>query len=193
LLVKTKNNPIRKLVYAINITIDGCLDHTKMLPNEETFEFWTQVIRDAGLLVYGRITYQLMVPYWPDTAKNHSMSKPANDFADAFDAAKKVVFSKSLEKVEDKNSILIRTDLRDEILKLKQEPGKDMMLGGVDLPAQLIALGLVDEFLFIVNPIIAGGGRQLFDGISLPGKLQLKLIDSRVFNSGHLLSRYGKE
>jgi len=184
---------MRNLIYAINISIDGCLDHTKMLPNEESFEFWTQLIRDASSLVYGRITYQLMVPYWPDVAKNRSMSNPANDFADAFDAVEKIVFSKSLDKAEDKKSRVVRTDLKDEILRLKLEPGKDMLLGGVDLPSQLIALNLVDEFLFIVNPVIAGGGRGLFEAITLPERIKLKLVDSKVFESGHVVLRYGKE
>ena len=184
---------MRNLIYAINISIDGCLDHTKMLPNEESFEFWTQLIRDASSLVYGRITYQLMVPYWPDVAKNHSMSNPANDFADAFDAVEKIVFSKSLDKAEDKKTRVVRTDLKDEILRLKLEPGKDMLLGGVDLPSQLIALNLVDEFLFIVNPVIAGGGRGLFEAITLPERIKLKLVDSKVFKSGHVVVRYGKE
>jgi len=183
---------MRKLIYAINISIDGCFDHTKMLPNEEIHEFWAQVVRDAGLLVYGRVTYQLMVPFWPDVAKNHSMSKTSNDFADAFDSVNKVVFSKSLDKVEDKKSRVVHTDLKDETLKLKQEPGKDMLVGGVDLPSQLIALGLVDEFLFVVNPIIAGGGRRLMDGISLPERLQLKMVDSKILTSGHVALRYLK-
>jgi dihydrofolate reductase len=133
-----------------------------------------------------------MVPFWPDVAKNHSMSKTSNDFADAFDSVNKVVFSKSLDKVEDKKSRVVHTDLKDETLKLKQEPGKDMLVGGVDLPSQLIALGLVDEFLFVVNPIIAGGGRRLLDGISLPERLQLKMIDSKILTSGHVALRYLK-
>jgi dihydrofolate reductase len=183
---------MRKLIYGINLSIDGCFDHTKMLPNEEIHEFWAQVVRDAGLLVYGRVTYQLMVPFWPDVAKNHSMSKTSNDFADAFVSVNKVVFSKSLDKVEDKKSRVVHTDLKDEILKLKQEPGKDMLVGGVDLPSQLIALGLVDEFLFVVNPIIAGGGRRLMEGINLPERLPLKLVDSKILSSGHVALRYLK-
>jgi dihydrofolate reductase len=76
---------------------------------------------------------------------------------------------------------------------LKQESGKDMLLGGVDLPSQLIALSLVDEFLFIVNPVIAGGGRGLFEAITLPERIKLRLVDSKVFKSGHVVLRYGKE
>ena len=183
---------MRKLIYAINLSIDGCFDHTKMLANEEVHEFWAQVVRDAGLLVYGRITYQLMVPFWPDIAKNHSLSKTSNDFADAFDAVDKVVFSKSLDKLEDKKSRIVRTDLKDEILKLKQESGGNILVGGVDLPSQLIALDLVDEFLFVINPVIAGGGRRLMERVSLPGRVSLTLVDSKVLKSGHVALRYVK-
>jgi dihydrofolate reductase len=183
---------MRKLVYAINISVDGCLDHTKMLSSEELHEFFAQLIRNADLLIYGRITYELMVPFWPDIAKSHSMSEISNDFADAFDAVDKVVFSKSLEKVEDKKSRLVRTDLKEEILRLKQEPGGTILLGGVDLSSQLIALGLVDEYLFVVNPVIAAGGRRLMEGTGLPGGLPLKLIQTTILNSGHVALRYVK-
>ena len=121
------------------------------------------------------------------------MSKTSNDFADAFDAVAKVVFSKSLDRVEDKKTRVVRTDLKDEILKLKQEPGKDMLLGGVDLASQLIRLDLVDEFLFVVNPVIAGGGRRLLEGGTLPEGLELKLVDSTILKSGHVALRYVKE
>jgi dihydrofolate reductase len=184
---------MRKLIYAINLSIDGCFDHTKLVPSEEVFEFWMQVARDTGLFVYGRITYELMVPYWPDIAASHTESKMENDFADLFVATDKVVFSKTLEKVEDKKARLVRTGLKDEILRLKQEPGKDIFVGGVDLPSQLIALGMVDEFWFVVAPVIAGGGKRLMEGIELLEGLALQLVDSTVFKSGHVLLRYVKQ
>ena len=183
---------MRKLIYAINSSLDGCFDHTKMIPNEEIHEFFAQLIRDADLLVYGRITYQLMVPFWPDIAKDHSLSKISNDFADAFDAVDKVVFSKSLERVDDKKSRIVRADLHDEILRLKQEKGGNILVGGVDLPSQLIALDLVDEFLFVVHPIIAGGGRRLMEDVTLPGGKALTLVDTTVLRSGHVALRYVK-
>jgi dihydrofolate reductase len=183
---------MRKLIYAINLSIDGCFDHTKMLPSEEIHEFFGQLIRDSDLLVYGRITYELMVPFWPDIAKSHSMSKTSNDFADAFDSVEKLVFSKSLEKVEDKKSRIVRGDLKDEILRLKQEKGGNILVGGIDLPSQLIALDLIDEFLFVVNPVIAGGGRRLMEGVPLPGRLPLTLVDAQVLKSGHVALRYVK-
>jgi dihydrofolate reductase len=184
---------MRKLIYAINLTLDGCFDHTKVIGNDEMLEYWTHVLRDADLLVYGRITYQLMVPYWPDVAKSHSMPKAGNDFAHTFDSLDKVVFSRSLEGADDKKTRIISTDLHDEILKLKQEEGKDILVGGVALPSQLIALGLVDEFLFVVHPIIAGEGRRLMEGIDLQARLPLKLIESKSLKSGCVALRYLKQ
>ena len=186
---------MRKVVYAINITLDGCFDHTAgAAPDEEVAEYSTHLVREAGLFVFGRKTYQLMVPYWPDIAKSHSDTKAANDFADAFVSRNKVVFSRSLDRAEDKNTRIVRTDLREEMLKLKQEPGKDILVGGISIPSQLIKLGLVDEYRFVVQPIIAGGGTRLLEGINLPEKLQLKLVESKTFEkSGSVLLRYLKQ
>ena len=184
---------MRKLIYGINLTLDGCFDHTKMSGDDTMLEYWTHVLREADLLIYGRITYQLMVPYWPDVAKSHSMPKAGNDFADIFDSLDKVVFSQSLEGAEDKKTRIVSTDLRDEILKLKQEEGKNMLVGGVALPSQLIALGLVDEFLFVVHPVIAGEGRRLLEGVNLPESLKLKMVDSKVLKSGSIALHYLKQ
>jgi len=183
---------MRNVVYAINITVDGCIDHTKFNPDEETFEYVTRLLRAADLLVYGRKTYQLMVPYWPDVAKDPSSTKADKEFAQTFDSLKKIVFSRSLDSAEDKNTRIVRTNLNDEILKLKQEPGKDILVGGVDIPSQLIELGLVDEYHFVVHPIVVGKGRRLFEGVKLQEKLRLKLVESKVFKSGSVALHYLK-
>jgi len=184
---------MRKVIYAINTTLDGYLDHTNGVPDEELMEYFTDLVRDVDLFVYGRKTYELMVPYWPDVAKSDSETKTDKDFADAFVSKKKVVFSRSLASAEGDDTRIVRTNLRDEVLKLKQEPGKNILVGGVDIPSQLIALGLVDEYRFVIQPILAGGGRRLFEGISLE-KLQLKLMESRVFkSSGSVLLHYLKQ
>src|SRR5579864_6466457 len=114
---------MRNVIYAINITIDGCCDHTKVLPDDEILEYFTGLMRDFDLQVFGRKTYELMVPYWPDVANDPSATKADKDFARAFDSIKKVVFSRSLDSVEDRNTRIVRTNLRDEIVKLKQQPG----------------------------------------------------------------------
>jgi dihydrofolate reductase len=184
---------MRNVIYAINVTLDGCFDHTNGIPDDEGMEYYTHLLRDADLLVFGRKTYQLMVPYWPDIAKSHSETKAENDFADTFCSTNKIVFSRSLDSAAGQNTRIVRTNLQDGILKLKQEQGKNMLIGGVDIPSQLIELGLVDEYHFFVQPIIAGEGRRLLEGIGLQEKLQLKLVGSKIFKSGGVALRYLKQ
>ena len=181
---------MRKLVYAINTTLDGCCDHMKFGPDEETMEYITQLIRDADTFLYGRKTYQLMVPYWPDVAKED----PSDKFGQAFDAVEKiVVFSRSLDSTEGEKTRIVRTNLHDEVLKLKQEPGKNIMTGGVTIPSQLAELGLIDEYIFLVHPAVVGEGRRVFEGINLQEKLQLGLVESKTFRSGTVALRYLKQ
>jgi dihydrofolate reductase len=184
---------MRNVIFAINITLDGCCDHTKQIGDEETHEYFTHLMRDVDLLVFGRKTYQLMVPFWPEVAKNQSMTKASNEFAQTFDSINKIVFSRSLDSAEDKNTRIVRTNLHDEILKLKQEEGKNILVGGVSIPSQLIELGLVDEYRFVVSPVVAGEGRRLLEGVSLPESLQLKLVESKIFKSGCVALRYLKQ
>jgi len=114
-----------------------------------------------------------------------------NDFAQAFDSNKIIVFSQTLDRAEG-NTRIVRSNLKDEILKLKQEQGKDILTGGVSIPEQLIELGLVDEYRFVVQPIVVGEGRRLLDGVSLPERLQLQLVESKIFKSGFVALRYLK-
>jgi len=184
---------MRNLIFAINTTLDGCVDQTRQLADDETHEYFTDLLRECDLGVFGRITYQLMVPFWPEVAKSQSLSKASNEFARVFDSLDKIVFSRTLETVEDKNTRIVRTNLRDELLKLKQEQGKSILLGGVSVPSQLIELGLVDEYRFVVGPIVAGEGRRLLEGVGLPEKLQLKLVESKIFRSGCVALSYLKQ
>lgn len=190
---------MRNLVFAINITVDGCCDHTKTAQEQagdddrdENYEYYSDVLREADLLVYGRKTYELMVPFWPEVAKSRSMREAANEFADVFDSLDKVVFSQSLDTAGE-NTRIVRTNLADEILRLKQQPGKKILTGGVSVPSQLIELGLVDEYRVLVHPVIAGEGTRLLEGISLPKQLQLRLVESKIFKSGCVALRYLKQ
>src|ERR1700745_1859316 len=183
---------MRKLITAINTTLDGCVDHTKQFVDEEKLEYFTRLTREVDLQVFGRKTYQLMVPYWPEVLKNQSDTKADREFARAFDSTNKLVLSRSLSSTEDRNTRIARTNLRDEMLKLKQEQGKNILVGGVDIPSQLMELGLIDEYRFVVGPVVAGAGRRLFEGVNLPEKLQLKLVDSKFFKSGCVALHYSK-
>src|ERR1700744_5314514 len=183
---------MRKLIFAINTTLDGCCDHTKFYPDEETMAYFTRLTRDADTFLYGSKTYQLMVPFWPDIAKDHSgHSKEDVEYAQAFDSIGKIiVFSQSLDNPEGTKTRIVRTDLRDEVLKLKQEPGKAILTGGVTLPSQLVELGLIDEYRIIVHPLIVGEGRRLLDCLDLKAKGPVKLVESTVFKSGVVALRY---
>jgi len=178
---------MRKLIYAINLTLDGCCDHTKAgAPDEDLYDHYIALLQDADTFLYGRKTYQLMVPFWPERAKNNTDDK----YARAFVAVDKIVVcSKSLEKAEGKNTSIIRENLQEEILELKQGPGKNILTGGVEIPSKLIQFGLVDEFHIVVYPVVVGEGRRLFDSVSLE-RLQLKLVESKAFKSGSVLLRY---
>jgi len=184
---------MRKLIFAINITLDGCCDHTKTIGNDEILEYFTQLMGEVDLQVFGRKTYQLMVPYWPEVARNPSETKASIEFARRFDGINKVVFSRSLDSAEARNTRIVRGNLHDEMVKLKQEGGKNILVGGVDVSSQLVELGLVDEYLFVVQPIVAGEGRRLLDRVNLPEGLRLKLVESKILKSGCVALRYSKQ
>ncbi len=175
--------------------MDGCCDHTKGRGNDEVHEYFAQLMRDADTLLYGRKTYELMVPFWPNIAKDNSApTKAMSDFAQAFASVNNIVVClRSLKKVEKKNTSIISGNLEEEIIKLKQEPGGNISTGGVDIPSQLIALGLVDEFHIVIQPIIAGAGRRFLDTTTLLHSQQLNLVATRVFESGAIALRYVKE
>jgi len=183
---------MRNVVYAINMSIDGYCDHTHFGPDEELMEYFTNLIKQADIDIYGRKTYELMVPFWPDFAKAKTGSKVDIDFAEALTAIEKVVFTKTLARVE-ANSRIVRGDLEGEIRRLKQRPGKDISVGGVNLASQLMQLGLIDEFYFVVHPVIAGKGTRLFEGANLAEKFNLKLVESKVFKSGAIGLHYAKK
>ena len=186
---------MKNLVFAINTTLDGCCDHTKFYPDEETMEYFTSLTREAGTFLYGRKTYQLMVPYWPDVAKDpFEQTKADYEFAKAFDAINKIiVVSQSLDSPAGNKTRIVRTNLHDEILKLKQEQGKNIFTGGVSIPSQLLELGLIDEYHFVVHPVVLGEGKRLFEGVNLQEKLQLKLVESKTFQSGCVALSYVKQ
>lgn len=185
---------MRKLIYGINVSLDGCCDHTKMNGDESVHNFFTQLLKQSDALLYGRTTFELMVPFWPDMAKaKNAPTKSMSDFAQAFDDVKKiVVFSKSLKGSDNKNVTVLSSNLQEEVLKLKKENGKDILMGGVDLASQIVQLGLVDEYYIVVHPVIAGEGRRLFSEMNMQKNLQLKLAETTPLKSGNVVLHYVK-
>jgi len=132
-----------------------------------------------------------MFPYWAEVPDDPDATKEELDFAKRITAINKLVFSKTLHSVGD-NAQLAQDDLVTEIYKLKQMPGKNISTGGIDLPSQLMAHDLIDEYHFLVHPVLVGKGIHLFDYTSLPENKNLKLIDKKVFDSGAIALHYGK-
>jgi dihydrofolate reductase len=181
---------MRKLIYAINLTLDGCCDHTKGIVEEDALEYHANLVREVDTLLFGRKTWELMVPWWPEVAKARSGPTPAaNDFAQAYDAVREtVVASRTLHPVEAGRTRVVSGDLREAVTALKQQEGGSILTGGVDVPTQLLKFGLVDECRFLVQPVIGGEGRRPLEGVS-PG-LRFKLIDTKVLGSGIVVLRY---
>ncbi len=183
---------MRKVVFAINITADGYCSHTDMIADDEMHEYHAGVLRNANLLLFGRITYQLMVPYWPDVAKNQSETEATNEFARVFDSLDKVVFSTTLKHVEGNNTRIVRANVAEEVLALKQQPGKDICVGSLSIASQLSERGLIDEYHFVVHPVVAGKGPRLFETVKPHESLRLDLIGSKTFHSGVIAHHYRK-
>ncbi len=179
----------RKVVFAINITIDGYCGHEAMLPDDEVHEYFTGLLHDSGVDIFGRNTYHLMYPYWHDVAVGQTETPTTNEFARAFDAIPKIVFSTTMKSVEWNNTTLLHAGLREEIIKLKGQPGKNISIGSLNIASQAAQWDLIDEYHFVVHPVIAGAGPRLFEaGVNLT----LKLIRSKTFRSGVVALHYQK-
>ncbi|HJU75605.1 MAG TPA: dihydrofolate reductase family protein [Gemmatimonadaceae bacterium] len=177
---------MRPLRYSINVTLDGCCDHRAIPADEELHRRATESIAQAGALLFGRVTYEMMEAAWrpPATEAKPDWMKP---FGRTIDAAKKYVVSSTLKHV-DWNAELVRGDLAEAVQQLKREPGKALFTGGVTLPMALAELGLIDEYEFVVHPRIAGHGRTLFAGLSK--HVDLKLVSRLELGSGAVAMRY---
>ncbi len=176
---------MRTLRYSINLTLDGCCDHTAVTPTEDIHRFATEMIGGADALLFGRVTYEMMEAGW----RSPSPDMPAwtAPFAETINAAKKYVVSSTLEQV-DWNSELVRGDLAASVEELKQQPGESIYTGGVTLPMALAELGLIDEYEFLVHPRIAGRGRTLFSGLA--EHVDLELVGVKEFDSGAVALSY---
>jgi dihydrofolate reductase len=183
---------MRKVVFGINITADGYCSHTDGIADEELHDFYAWLLRQASLLLLGRITYQLMVPYWPDVARNPSESEATNEFARVFDSLDKVVFSTTLKQVEGNATRIVRANVAEEVVALKQQPGKDIAVGGLSIASQLSARGLIDEYHFVVHPVVAGKGPRLFETVKPQDTLPLDFLGLRTFRSGVVALHYRK-
>jgi dihydrofolate reductase len=181
---------MRPLRYSINVTLDGCCDHQVGIVDEELHRYWAAELGRADALLFGRVTYEMMEAAWRQSASGtwpDWMADWTIPFARTIDSAKKYVVSGTLDQV-DWNAELLRGDLGEAVQQLKREPGRGIFVGGVTLPLALADLGLIDEYEFVVQPILAGHGPTLFAG--LRERLELNLVGRQEFRSGAVALRY---
>ena len=179
---------MRKIIASINMTLDGYCDHTAVTPDDQIHQHYNDLLRSVGALIYGRITYQLMESYWPLIVKTPTGSKPDDDFAVLIDNLPKIVYSRTLQSVDWKNSTLKHEIDKDELLALRQQPGKDLLVGSPGMIVALSNLGIIDEYQLMVHPTIIGTGLPLFKNIQY--RMDMKLQKTKAFDSGAVLLYY---
>ena len=178
---------MRKVIAAINMTLDGFCDHTAIIPDEEIHHHYADLLNKADVILYGRITYQLM-QYWQALLKNPSGEKSMDDFAMAIDKIPKLVFSHKLKNTEWDSAKLANQPIEEMVKELKQQSGRDILVGSRSLIIQLMKLNLIDEFQLMIHPVIAGSGLPLFENMN--NRNILKLSKTKCFNSGAVILYY---
>lgn len=181
---------MRKVIFAINTSIDGYVHFSNFTPDEEIFGYWNDRVHEIDLIVYGRKMYEIMFPYW--ALEENRNSKLETKFAERITKLDKVVFSRTLAGA-DYNARVVSTDPVEELRKLKQGPGGNISLSTVSMLPQLAEAGVVDEFRFVVHPVIVGHGPRLVEDGSLVEKLKLDFIGSKAFKSGAMALHYAKQ
>lgn len=179
---------MRKLIAAINLTVDGFCDHTSGVADDEMLQHYTDLLRGADAILYGRVTYQLMEGYWPALIKTPTGNSILDEFAQAIQNIQKIVFSRTLKELPWENSRLANQDLKTEILDLKKQAGKDFLVGSPGLISALTEMNLVDEYQLCVHPVIAGHGLRLFQNIHKT--IILKQLKTKIFNSSGATLHY---
>ena len=172
----------------MNMTLDGFCNHEAMIADEEIHQHYNELLSNAGTLIYGRITYQLMESYWPSVVKNPTGNKPMDEFAVLIDNISKIVYSRTLQHVDWKNTTLKKEVIQEEILELKQQTSKNIVVGSPGLIVALTQLDLIDEYQLGVQPTVLGSGLPLFKNIR--DRIDLKLLKTKTFGCGAVMLYY---
>jgi dihydrofolate reductase len=179
---------MRKLIAAINMTLDGFCNHQAMFADDEIHEHYNELLRNADNLLYGRITYQLMESYWPSVVTNPTGNKPIDEFAILIDNISKMVYSRTLNKVAWKDTTLKHEIIKEEIEALKHEAGKNILVGSPSLIVAFANLNLIDEYQLSIQPTVLGSGLTLFKNIK--ERINLSLLKTKTFGCGAITHYY---
>ncbi len=181
---------MRKIIFAINVTIDGYADHTAAIADDELHKFFADYLNDVGVILFGRKTYEMMADYWPRASENPTSTKSEIEFADRYNSIEKVVFSSTLNTVNWNNTTLNKGNLINEVEKMKEQDGKSISAGSLSIATALTDKNLIDEYWILVHPVVLGNGKKLFEGLNKSSRL--KLVQSKNFKSGVVCLNYQK-
>ena len=186
---------MRKVIYAIQVTLDGFFEGPNgeldwAIVDEELHKHFNDQESRYDFHLYGRRLYEIMSAFWPTADEDPTVPDYVIEYAHIWKEMPKIVFSKSLDKVE-WNSRLVKGDAGEEIRKLKSQPGKDLSIGGAEFASSMLKLGLIDECEVYVNPIVLGSGKRIFTGFENP--VDLQLLETYTFGSGVVRLRYRVE
>ncbi|MGZ3928927.1 MAG: dihydrofolate reductase family protein [Mucilaginibacter sp.] len=183
---------MRKVMFAMNISIDGCYAHTHFFPSDDLMAYFTRLMLDTGLIVYGRKTYELMIPFWPEVAKSETDRPVDIAFAKAMTPIEKIVLSRTLKTADD-NTRIVSDDPEGLIRELKRQPGKKIAFSSTSLLPRMLAAGLIDELYLVVHPVLVGDGKRLFDNFLVPEKQDFILERTEQFESGAIVLEYQRK
>ncbi len=170
------------LTFGLNVTLDGCIDHTQGIADDEMHDYWTQLMDQSGAMLFGRVTYEMMEEAWPAVARDETAPRAMREWAQKLEAKVKYVVSGSRIDFPWQNTIRVEGDLREAILALKAKTERGILVGAPRLSTALEELGLIDEYRIVVHPVISGRGPTLFHGLS--NARQLELVSAQRFKSG---------
>jgi dihydrofolate reductase len=178
------------LIFSINVTLDGCVDHQEGIADDETHPYFTRLMDESGAMLWGRVTYEMMEGYWPAVARGDVEAPPTlHEWAVKLDAKPKYVVSSTRKDFSWSNSHHITGDLRESVQKLKDETPAGVLLGSGKLAAELDRLDLIDEYKLLVQPRIVGHGPTLYES-GLPATRKLELLSAEPMRNGAVAMHY---
>ena len=179
------------LTFALNVTLDGCIDHRAMIADDEMLDYFTQRMDAAGAMLFGRTTYELMESAWPAVARDEKAPRAMREWARKLEAKPKYVVSASRHEFPWNNTFRIEGDLHEAVRQLKEKIPDGVLVGSPALSAALEGLGLIDEYRLVVHPILAGHGPTLFQGLERSRRLEL--LSTKRFKSGVMALHYRRK
>jgi dihydrofolate reductase len=178
------------LTFALNVTLDGCIDHREGIADDELHDYFTKLMDDAGAMLFGRNTYELMEDAWPAVARDENAPRAMREWAQKLEAKAKYVVSTTRRDFPWVNTFRLEGDLKEAVTQLKEKTPRGVLVGAPMLSTALERLGLIEEYRIVVHPVIAGHGPFLFQGVE---RRHLELVSTTRFKSGAVAMHYRRK